>query len=81
MALTFEREVLLKINIQTAQWVRVTCGTKSRDGQRSHVDKVTLASSDFATSREQMYALQWNMAYGARPEENPHSCSLPKYYF
>lgn len=79
MVLIFEGEVFLKINIQTAHWVRAARGTKSSDARGSGAGKVTLASFDFASSREQIQALQWNMAYGTSPEETPHSCSLPVY--
>lgn len=80
MVVIFEGEVFLKINIQTAQWVRAAHGTKSSDAQGSDDGKVTLAGFDFASSRDQIHALQWNMAYSTRPEENPHSCSPPIYY-
>ena len=39
MVLIFEGEVFLKINIQTAQWVRVAHGTKTSDAQRSGAGK------------------------------------------
>lgn len=79
MVLIFEAGGFLKINIQTAQWVRAACGKKSSDAQGNDAGKVTLASFDFASSRDQIHALQWNMTYGTRPAENPCSCSLPIY--
>lgn len=79
MVLIFEGGIFLKINIQTAQWVRAACGTKSSDAQGNDAGKVTLASFDLANSRDQIHALQWNMTYGTRPAENPRSCSLPIY--
>lgn len=79
MVLIFEGEVFLKINIQTAQWVSVAGGTKSSDAQGRDAGKDTLARSDFASSRDQIDALQWDRAYGPRPEKNPHFRSLPIY--